>query len=192
MLHFSYHSTRCFFLKSSKGNGYLAIDAGWPCTLYEYARNLKSLGFRLDDIRWAFVTHYHMDHAGLTGEFLDHGITCFIFENQADAIDSMERTIQKNYGAYRTIDRTKLVSVKTQGSRSLLEGLGVDGEVIVTDYHSPDSVSFVSTEGESVVGDLPPEAQGMPDDRRLHDCWDLLRGLGARRVFPSHGPWFEL
>jgi glyoxylase-like metal-dependent hydrolase (beta-lactamase superfamily II) len=104
----------------------------------------------------------------------------------------MERTIGKNYKDYRRIDKSKLSVCETHESRKLLEGWGISGEVIVTDYHSPDSVSFLADTGEAVVGDLPPEAQGMPDDQPLIDCWDRLRGKGAKIILPGHGPIYEL
>lgn len=192
MLHFTYHSTRCFFLKSAHSERYLAIDAGWPCTLYEYARNMKTIGCRIESLKWVFVTHFHMDHAGLVGEFLERGITCYQFENQLETIDAMERTIRKNYKDYVGIDKTKLVLCSSRESRELLEGLGFNGEAIITDYHSPDSISFLAGDGDAVVGDLPPESQGMPDDQPLHDCWDRLRARGAKRILPSHGAVFEL
>ena len=42
---------------------------GWPCTLYEYQRCMKEIGLRFTDIQIAVVSHFHMDHAGLVGEF---------------------------------------------------------------------------------------------------------------------------
>jgi endoribonuclease LACTB2 len=192
VLHFRYHSTNCFFIQSSAGDQILSIDAGWPGTLYEYARDMKTIGCNLERIGWAIVTHFHMDHAGLVGEFIDRGIKCFAFENQQGVIDSMERTIEKTVKAYRRIDQRKLLPMATGDSRKMLEEMGVHGQIMVTDYHSPDSISFVSDEGEAIVGDLPPLGQMMPGDHRLFDNWEKLKRMGARHVYPSHAPAFEL
>ncbi|TXT43722.1 MAG: hypothetical protein FD137_1748 [Spirochaetes bacterium] len=70
LLHFKYHNTNCFALRSSIPEEYLAIDAGWPRTLREYQRNLKALGADFRSLRYCLATHFHMDHAGLVGEFL--------------------------------------------------------------------------------------------------------------------------
>ncbi len=160
MLHFRYHGTRCFFVRSSLDDRLLAIDAGWPQTLHEYAREMKNIGCRLENIAWSIVTHFHMDHAGLVGEFIERGITCFVFENQPGAIDAMEKTIEKNTSGYRRIRKDRLHLITVQDSKTVFAKLGIRGEVIVTDYHSPDSITFLSDEREAVIGDLPPADPG--------------------------------
>jgi len=127
MLYFRYHSTNCFFVKSSLNQRLLAVDAGWPSTLYEYARNMKTIGCKLDEVAWAIVTHFHMDHAGLISEFLERGVTCFVFENQIDAVDSMEKTILKNDKTYKMIDKEKLRPISAKDSRAVLAALGIMG-----------------------------------------------------------------
>jgi ribonuclease/clavin/mitogillin len=190
MLYFRYHSTNCFFVRSSISDRLLAIDAGWPATLHEYAGCMKQIGCRFHKIGWAIVTHFHMDHAGLIGQFVNRGITCFVFENQLGTIDSMEKTIVKNDKTYKRIQKEKLVRISTRESRGILESIGVKGQVVLTDYHSPDSVTFVSDDGEALVGDLPPV--GMPDDQRYLDNWEVVRRAGAKLVFPSHTEVFRL
>lgn len=192
MLYFRYHSTNCFFIRSSTSEHLLAIDAGWPGTLYEYARLMKTVGCNLEKIAWAIVTHFHMDHAGLISEFIDRGIECFVFQNQISAIDAMERTIEKNDKAYRRMDRKKLHLVTTQDSMKMLGELGILGRIAVTDYHSPDSITFISDDGETIIGDLPPADQMMPDDQNFARNWDMLRKLGARQIYPSHSAPFRL
>jgi len=192
MLYFRYHSTNCFFVKSSLNQRLLAVDAGWPSTLYEYARNMKTIGCKLDEVAWAIVTHFHMDHAGLISEFLERGVTCFVFENQIDAVDSMEKTILKNDKTYKMIDKEKLRPISAKDSRAVLAALGIMGEVVATDYHSPDSISFVLDDGEVIIGDLPPEGQRMPDDTEHMRNWELIRNKGAKIVYPSHAGVFKL
>jgi len=192
MLHFRYHGTNCFFVRSSLDERRLAIDAGWPETLHEYARGMKSIGCRLENIAWSIVTHFHMDHAGLVGEFIERGITCFVFENQPEAIDAMGKTIEKNTSGYRRIRKDRLHLITTRDSRKVFEALGIHGEVIVTDYHSPDSITFLSDEREAVIGDLPPAIQEMPGDEPYKRAWRLLRDRGVRRVFPAHAAEFDL
>jgi ribonuclease/clavin/mitogillin len=192
MLHVRYHHTNCFFVRSNTSDRLLAIDAGWPATLYEYARKMKEIGCRLENVEWAMVTHFHMDHAGLIGEFLERGIDCFVFENQIDAVDPMERTIHKNYGDYRTIAQERLRRVTTRESTELLASFGIHGRVIVTDYHSPDSVSFIAATGEAVVGDLPPQGQMMSDDGPFQENWRRVWQAGGRSIYPAHAEPFEL
>lgn len=70
MVYFRYHSTNCFFVRSSMGDRLLAIDAGWPGTRHEHAQCMKQIGCRFHQISWAIVTHFHIDHAGLIGQFV--------------------------------------------------------------------------------------------------------------------------
>jgi endoribonuclease LACTB2 len=192
MLHVRYRHTSFHFASSRTGDQLLAIDAGWPCTLYEYARRMKEIGLRLESIAWAMVTHFHMDHAGLVGEFLERGIECFVFENQVEAVDPMENAIRKNYGSYKAIDQTRLRHATTRESADLLASVGIQGRVIVTDYHSPDSVSFIAATGEAVVGDLPPQGQMMSDDAPFLENWRSVWRAGGRSVYPAHAEPFEL
>jgi endoribonuclease LACTB2 len=190
--YFKYHSTNCFFIRSSIGDRLLAIDAGWPGTLFEYARNMKGIGCSLERIAWTMVTHFHMDHAGLVSDFMEQGIKCFVFETQLSAIDSMEKTIEKNNKEYRRIAKRQLQTVRTADSRSLLSEMGIHAEAVVTDYHSPDSVTLLTDEMEAIVGDLPPPMQVMPDDARYWKDMDLLRAKGAKIIHPSHAPPYKI
>jgi len=192
MMYFRYRHTNCFFVQSSGNGRLLAVDAGWPCTLYEYAGEMKKIGCRFEDVAWAMVTHFHMDHAGLVGEFVDRGIRCVVFENQTDTADAMEKTIRKNYSDYRLIAQSSLEQVDSNDSKQFFQGIGIDGQVVVTDYHSPDSVTFITGAGEAIVGDLPPQGQMMPDDVRFAKNWKTIWNAGGRTAYPSHAEVFSL
>ena len=193
MLHrFRYHNTNCFFVASALDGRLLAIDAGWPLTLHEYQREMKKIGLKYQDIAWAIVTHFHMDHAGLITDFLASGITCLVFENQMGAIDAMEQTIWKNHPDYRAIDQSKLVSMRIAGAREFFATLGIHGEILKTDGHSPDSISFLSDEHEVVIGDLYPLELVMPDDVKSNASWELILEKDGKQIFPSHANSFTV
>jgi len=138
------------------------------------------------------VTHFHMDHAGLIGEFLERGIACFIFENQGEGIDDMERIIGRTCKEYTPIRKEALLRIESPASRDHLAGLGIRAEVILTPGHSPDSVSYISDEGEAIIGDLPPPGQIMPDDTECLASWEAIRRKKVRTIYPSHAAVFEL
>ncbi len=193
MLHrFRYHSTNCFFAASTRDKKLLAIDAGWPLTLHEYQREMKKIGLNYQDIAWAIVTHFHMDHAGLITGFLASGITCIVFENQLQAIEAMEQTIWKNYPDYRAIDQSRLTRWQIADSRECLSQIGIHGEILRTDGHSPDSISFLSDEHEVVIGDLYPLELVMPDDAKSNASWELILDKGGKQIFPSHANSFTV
>lgn len=191
MIYFRYHNTNCFFIKNRHKDSYLAIDAGWPGTLREYQRLLKGIGIPFGQIKICIVTHFHMDHAGLITDFLENGIECFMVENQTESeIDKMERTIKKNYRDYREMDRKKLKRVSVEECNRALETEGFPGEVVITDGHSPDSISYISESKEAIVGDLAPLEQIM-DDPKSEESWRLLKNKDVKIVYPSHAEVFE-
>lgn len=189
---FRYHNTNCFFVESTQNSKLLAVDAGWPCTLGEYQREMKKIGLYYQDIAWAIVTHFHMDHAGLITDLISSGVNCVVFENQMQAIDSMEKTIWKNYKSYRAIDKSKLISWRISDSRDSLKQIGVLGEILRTDGHSPDSISFMTDQKEVIIGDLYPIELVMPDDEKSNKSWELILEQGGEKIFPSHANAFTL
>ncbi len=192
MLYMRYHNTNCFFIKGERGDACLAVDAGWPCTLREYQRSMKSIGLGFSEITHCIVTHLHLDHAGLLGEFLECGITCFLIGEQSfQRIDDMERIIKRNHKAYRDIDKSKLAIATLAGINKSLSDAGFPGEVIATRGHSADSISYLTAGGEAIIGDLAPADQIM-DDGESEASWAMIRARGANKIFPSHGAIFAL
>lgn len=192
MFSVSYQHTNYFLLPAGGGASLLAFDAGYPCSLYQYARELRAVGYGIANVKWAIVSHFHLDHAGLIGEFQAAGIACLLFENQGGGIDEMERIIHRNYKGYTPVDPTGFLKLTTAESRAFLASIGIGGEAIRTPGHSDDSVSLITDAGEALVGDLYPESQLMEDDEKSHRSWDMIRAAGGGRAFPSHAPAFDL
>lgn len=191
MIGFPFNNTNYYLIPSARG-GLLAFDAGWPCSLHDYARAMKATGHGLAEIAWAVVSHFHIDHAGLVGEFQRRGIRCLVFENQSGAIDAMEELISRKYRGYTVIRREELIRVASGDSRAFFAELGIGAEAIPTPGHSEDSVSLITDEGEALVGDLPPRFQVMEDDLPCLASWKLIGNRGGRSVFPSHARPFDL
>lgn len=191
MIRFRYKSTNCHLVQSSDGGRLLAVDAGWPCSLREYVRGVSSMGRHFNQVAWAMVTHFHLDHAGLIGEFIARGIRCLVFENQEDAIDPMETMIVRTYGKYIPIVKGGLVRLRTEESRDYFQAAGIRAEVVVTPGHSPDGVTFISDAGEAVIGDLHPPGLVMTGDEASLRSWELIRQRRARYIYPGHAPVFE-
>jgi ribonuclease/clavin/mitogillin len=175
-------------------NKLLAVDSGWPCTFYEYQRVLKTIGYSFDKIAWAIVTHFHMDHAGLISEFINSGIMCFVFENQVDSIDEMERVILKNkrYKGYPLIDKNRLVYTNVSDFGRVLEKLGINGDVLVTNGHSPDSITYITDNKEAIIGDLYPPNLILDDDIKTIESWGKIRKKGIKKIYPGHAEVFDL
>jgi len=192
MVSFRYQNTAYYLLPTADGKNLLAFDAGWPCSLFEYARSMKSTGYRFKQIRWAMVSHFHLDHAGLVRDFQDAGIQCLLFENQGDGIESMERIIKRGYKEYKPIMSDRFFSLKTGDSRAFLASIGIGGEVIQSPGHSDDSVSLITDEHEVLIGDLYPVSQIMDIDVKSHQSWARIMKMGGKYIYPSHAEPFEL
>jgi glyoxylase-like metal-dependent hydrolase (beta-lactamase superfamily II) len=192
MVSFRYQNTSCYLLPTADGKNLLAFDAGYPCSLHEYVRTMKGTDYRFDQIKWAMVSHFHFDHAGLVRDFQDAGIQCLLFENQGGGIESMEKIIRRSYPKYEPILEDGFLPLKTGDSRAFLASIGIGGEVIQTAGHSDDSVSLITDAHEVLIGDLYPVSQIMDDDVKSNESWTKIREMGGRFIYPSHAEPFEL
>lgn len=179
-----YRSTNYWVV--SAGMSRLLVDIGWPGTLGTMRASLERLGVPLREIRFALATHYHMDHAGLAEEIKREGVRLLVPDVQVAAIPAMKRWM-KPQDRYVEVTMKGSIVLSCEESRQLLGGIGVAGEVVHTPGHSDDSVSLLLDDGSAFTGDLPPEAYAY-DNPVAMESWRRLRALGARVVYPAHGP----
>ena len=179
-----YRSTNYWVV--SAGTSRLLVDIGWPGTLGTMRAGLERLGVPLSEIRFALATHYHMDHAGLAEEIKREGVRLLVPDVQVAAIPAMKRWM-KPQDRYVEVTMKGSIVLSCEESRQLLGGIGVAGEVVHTPGHSDDSVSLLLDDGSAFTGDLPPEAYAY-DNPAAMESWRRLRALGARVVYPAHGP----
>jgi len=188
---FRYHNTNCFFIESTGGR-YLAFDAGWPCTLYEYKRMLKTIDIKYEDISLVVISHMHMDHAGLLTDFQKSMIECCVTKEQLFEIDAMERIILRNreYEKYERINKNSLTVLGIEEINELLMNNKIMGQIIETKGHSEDSISFVTYNYEVLIGDLALQNQIMEDALKSMESWKMIRGMNVKSVYPSHAERF--
>lgn len=193
LFHFRYHSTNCFFVASPAGD-LLAFDCGWPLTLFEYFRNMKAVGLEPEKLRFAVVSHFHLDHAGLVGELQARGVDCLSLPGQSQTLVAMEKTILKSpeYRDYRKIDQSRLLELDYAGAKAFLAARGFAVSLVNTPGHTDESLSLFTAEGDALIGDLAPLEQLMPDDEKAHRSWDLILDLQPKKIWPSHAPPIEL
>jgi endoribonuclease LACTB2 len=185
-----YHSTNCYFINT--GKGLLAFDAGWPDTYPEYRDTLKAEGYKIKDIRWLIVSHFHMDHAGLAGMIQDMGVELFIFPNQVDAINEMELLLERKKMAYHKVNKDKVIVLEFTDCRNWLKSIGIEGEILHTDGHADQCITLLLDNGEAFIGDLVPEFLADPNDLKTRNNWKLLRSRGAKMIYPAHVEEFLL
>jgi glyoxylase-like metal-dependent hydrolase (beta-lactamase superfamily II) len=168
------------------GKGLLAFDAGWPDTYRDYKDFLKSYGYKITDIKWLIVSHFHIDHAGLAGLMVEKGVQFFVFKNQLYAIDEMESLIAKKGMPYYKINLSKILIIEITESRSLLKSVGISGQIIQTNGHGEQSITLLLDSGEAFIGDLPPDTMIGEDDNASIANWQILKSKGARIIKPAH------
>ena len=73
----------------------------------------------------------------------------------------------------------------------MLHNLGVQGEVIETPGHSPDSVSLLMDSGLAFVGDMNPlYLEDAENHAQEVASWNQLLERGARTFYPAHAEPF--
>jgi glyoxylase-like metal-dependent hydrolase (beta-lactamase superfamily II) len=181
-----YRSTNYWVV--SAGTSRLLVDLGWPGSMGQMRANLERMDVPIEEIRYALATHYHIDHAGLGQELKQASVPLLVIDVQVSAIPLMKRWT-KPQDRYVEITKHDNVTISCGESRSLLEGIGIPGEIVHTPGHSDDSVSLLLDDGSVFTGDLTrPELIGAEDAAVVHASWRLLWERGAARVYPAHGP----
>jgi glyoxylase-like metal-dependent hydrolase (beta-lactamase superfamily II) len=148
--------------------------------------NLKRMGVPLKEIRYGLATHYHIDHAGAAQDLKMAGVPLLVLETQVAAIPLMKQ-FTKPQDHYTDITLEGNVVITFAESRSVLERLGIGGEILSTPGHSDDSVSLLLDDGSVFTGDLPP-LLGDDEEGPVLASWRLLRAKGGALVYPAHGP----
>jgi glyoxylase-like metal-dependent hydrolase (beta-lactamase superfamily II) len=181
-----YRSTNYWVV--SAGTSRLLVDLGWPGTIGRMRASLKRKDVPIKEIRYGLATHYHIDHAGLGQELKQAGVPLIVLDVQEPAIPLMKTHI-KPQDQYVEITMHDNVTISFAESRSLLERIGIPGEILHMPGHSYDSISLLLDDGSAFTGDLTPASFiGMEDAAVVSASWQLLRERGATRVYPGHGP----
>ena len=182
----AYRSTNYWVV--SAGTARLLVDIGWPGTMGRMRAILHRKDVPIEEIRYTLATHYHIDHAGLAQEFKQAGVPLLVLDVQVNAIPVMKGWT-KPRDNYVEITMDGNVTISFSESRSLLEQIGIPGEIVHTPGHSDDSVSLLLDDGSVFTGDLTyPQLVGEEDRAVVSASWRLLRESGATRVYPGHGP----
>ena len=190
IINVGYRSTNYWVI--SAGTSRLLVDLGWPGTMGRMRASLNRLDVPIKEIRYGLATHYHIDHAGLAQELKQAGVPILVLDVQVPAIPLMKTWI-KPQDQYVEITMHDNVTISFAESRSVLERIGIPGEILPTPGHSDDSISLLLDDGSVFTGDLTlPAFIGVEDPAVVLASWRLLRERGATRVYPGHGPVWQM
>ncbi len=185
-----YRSTNYWVV--SAGTSRLLVDLGWPGSMGRMRASLAQMDVPLKELRYGLATHYHIDHAGVAQELKQAGVPLLVLDVQVPAIPRMKTWI-KPQDHYLDITMHDNVTISCAESRAVLERIGIGGEILHTPGHSDDSVSLLLDDGAVFTGDLTrPAFVGVEDAAVVEASWRLLQERGATRVYPGHGPPWQL
>ncbi len=164
----------------------LLIDSGFPNSMNHLGREMRKTGFKIREIDFLIVTHFHIDHAGAIQELKNEGVKFILFDIQRHFIEPMEKmTIGK--WQYLPLNLSDTTEIKITDSKEFFNSMNLKGEVLATPGHSEDSISIVFETGEAFTGDLLAEHLLIKEEIEQQNSWSKLKELGIKKIFPSHG-----
>jgi hydroxyacylglutathione hydrolase len=189
------------------GEGWVLIDAGVPQQWAQLDAQLAQAGVTPENLRLVVVTHGDFDHIGCCAA-LKKKYHVKIAMHPADA--GMARTgVAAKRRSRRLLGRLFLwfsgfvrgsfptfePDVRLRDGQDLAK-YGLAAKVIHTPGHTKGSIAVLTASGALFPGDTVGN-QGRPDsalyienDQELRQSIALLKGLGARVVYPGHGSPF--
>lgn len=199
-------------------SGYVLIDTGDPGLSFLIFRTLKHYQISPAEIQLIILTHIHYDHIGGLWA-VQAASEAEVMVHEIEAADLATGKVVIPAGTYAI---TRLLSGLGQGlsrlfcfpgyraehiirdEELLLYDFGLEGRIFHTPGHSPGSATVLLDNGDAFVGDLcpntwynrwflhthfPPYADDMA---AVYKSWKKLLGTSARRLFPGHGPSYEM
>ena len=186
MIRLRYGNTNTFLIPCS--GGYLLLDTDYAGTLPAFYRAIKQAGVRVSDIAYVLATHYHPDHMGLIPELMKLGVKLLLVDTQKDAVHFSDYIFARDGLPFEPIDETRATVIRCEESRQFFSRIGINGEVIATPSHSPDSISLLLDSGDAFVGDLQPYEY--LDDYDANDAakadWTRIHRFHSERIFYAH------
>ena len=183
----TYSSTHTVLLKGTAAN--ILIDTGYAGTLPAFYKAIKAQGIKVSDITYVLCTHYHPDHCGLVSSLMEQGAGLILMESQVDYVHFPDPIFAREpHLQYNPIDESKAKVINFEDSRAFLETLGIQGTIISTPSHSPDSVSVILDDGTAVVGDLEPlpYLEAYSDNETLKADWEKVLSYKPKRILYAH------
>ena len=187
------------------------VDGGMVGTGDRVLRRIAKIGRLPGELRFALVTHAHIDHFGGLAEVQQaSGCSIVCHPSHVDTLRAGGGLVSPGLNFFAKcyeviagfalpkmrLPRLERVSGVEDGSS--MERFGLDGRILYTPGHSTGDLTVVLDDGSAFVGDLvqgprlpgltPPEFSIMAvDEPAMLASWRALIDSGAKRLFPGHG-----
>ena len=183
-----YSNTNTYLIEGDKGK--VLFDTGWAGTMPAFCRCMGDLHVSAQDIDFLLISHFHPDHMGIIGSLVQQGAKLLLLDVQKDQIHYSDYIFKRDHLPFVPLEESQAVVISCKESREFLGKLGIQGEIIHTPSHSPDSISLILDNGDCLVGDLEPYEyiEGYEDNTRLKEDWEKILSHHPKRIFYAHAP----
>lgn len=187
------------------------VDGGMVGTGRRILKRIAAIGRRPEDLRFAVLTHAHLDHFGGLAEVqAASGCAVICHPRHAETARRGDGIVSPGLNAFGKIYKVladlvlprlrlpRLGRVLEASNGMRLHDQGLAGRLMHTPGHSTGDLTLVLDEGHAFVGDLvqgrripkitPPEFSIMAtDESQMFSSWRVLLESGAKVIYPGHG-----
>lgn len=191
-----------FLIETSEGP--ILVETGPHSTLPKLEQGIQEAGFQLTDVKHVFLTHIHLDHAGVAWKFAEHGATIYVhprgyphMHDPSKLLKSAKMIYQEQmdslWGTLKPIPQEQLVSVEHEDSFQI-------GNVSLKAWHTPGHAVhhiawqvgpelFAGDVAGVKIGSGPVVPPCPPPDINVED-WkqslQIIRDLSPDRIWLTH------
>ncbi len=187
-----YSKTNTYLIEGRSGK--LLFDTGWSGTFNEFAREMGKIGIPVQRIDYILISHFHPDHMGIAQEIAYEGAVILIPDVQREFIHSSDHIFEKEKNSrFVPIADEKVELISLEESRSVLDRIGISGQIYHTPGHSDDSISLLLDDGSAFVGDLNPLYElELHKGTIIEESWNMLLSMHPVRVYYGHARKAEI
>jgi glyoxylase-like metal-dependent hydrolase (beta-lactamase superfamily II) len=124
----------------------------------------------------------------------DLGTNLILLEEQVPFTNKLNLFYKKNPKAnFKDITSGNNIILSAFDSRSFLQSIGIEGELISVPGHSDDSIALITDDGCAFTGDLPSLSSAEAyHDLVIDDSWDVIQKYHVKKIYPGHGEPYDI
>ena len=185
-------NTNTYLIEGS--HGYILWDTGWAGSFPAFCRAMGDLKVPVQKVDYILISHFHPDHMGIAQEIASLGPEIVVLDKQKEYLHAADSVFAKEKNTqFHPIEDEKVRILTAAESRSFLEKLGIEGEILYTPGHSDDSISLCLDDGNFFVGDLNPLYElEMHQETQISESWEKLLSRHPKTIYYGHAKTAKL